>query len=157
MRWNEVFFENEQLVELFDKKAPWSWDYQNDDREEASFKIENVPFKVVFHTRDQENWIVEFEDASASAWKADERWGNTGTVGDKSIQVFGTVMDIIKNFLENERPEGLIFSGDIRYGRPELYQSILKHQRSKLEILGYTMTSSEMNIRGDVEFILHLN
>lgn len=138
MRWNEIFTESQQLNELFDKIATWDWTHVDEFNREAQFEVNGAPYEVRLWTNSQAPGMWDAEFVNRSVWgSGNNRWGNTGTMEHEGIQVFGTVIAIIKKFVAEVQPKGLMFSGYVDEKRDHLYTNMLKHQTGELQKLGY--------------------
>lgn len=135
MRWNEIFTESQQLNELFDKIATWDWTDVYEFGREAAFEVNGTPYRVKLWTDPQAPGMWDAEFVNMSVWSS--RWGNTGTMENEGIQVFGTVIAIIKKFVAEVEPKGLMFSGYVDEKRDHLYTNMIKHQTAELKRLGY--------------------
>jgi hypothetical protein len=108
MRWNEIFTESHQLNELFDKIATWDWTHVDEYNRDAEFDVNGTPYRVKLWTNPQSDGVWDAEFVNKSVW-AGSQWGNTGTMEHEGIQVFGTVIAILKKFMA----DGQATDGDV--------------------------------------------
>jgi hypothetical protein len=91
-----------RITELFDANKSWKWDYRDENQYIAVFKVGKVPYKF-FANQDSEeapgDWEIEFIARPGSG--NTPTWAVTGT--GNSAEVFGTVVDIIRAFLKEQK------------------------------------------------------
>lgn len=95
-----------RITELFRKPKPeqdakidWAWTWFDKNQVSAEFKVGEVPYQFVASQDPVENpgsWEVEFIDPTAS-----NPFGVTGK--GNAIQVFNTVIDIMREFINKKR------------------------------------------------------
>ena len=150
MRWNEIFKESQPLNELFDKIATWDWTHVDEYNREAAFEVNGTPYTVKLWTNPSVPGMWDAEFVNRSVWS--NRWGNTGTMENEGIQVFGTVIAIIKTLVSEVQPKSLIFSGYVDEKRDRLYTNMVKHQTGELKKLGYEVDAKHKG--SHIEFTL---
>src|SRR6056297_265603 len=100
--------ESKKLNEVFNKKYPWRWFDQTENRWAATFKSpDGGLFEVFFlpKSRQSPNWIVNFDRDGS------HRRSNKGY----ELPVFATVLDIIKEFFSQEFVDSIEFSAYKEY------------------------------------------
>jgi len=120
------------INEVGNKPARWKWTKSNASVYQAEFRIGDkggYKMEIKFHSQDEEIpfWSVHFEYIADIVGVGTYRDTGTGN----SLQVFATVLDILKTFIAKEKPKAITFSG--KDGRQKIYARILKY------IKGYEM------------------
>ncbi len=91
-----------RITELFDANKSWKWDYRDENQYIAVFKVGKVPYKF-FAAQDSDeapgDWEIEF--TAKTGPNDNPTWAVTGT--GNSAEVFGTVVDIIRAFLKEQK------------------------------------------------------
>lgn len=112
-----------RFFELFSKPVTWHWDVQSKDSWIAIFYINNIEYQVFFsyddYSQDYPVWNVEF---AAYGEKVQDPYSITGT--GYSSYVFGTVIDIVKQFKSTHK-EFLTFTAE-EPSRKKLYTALVK-------------------------------
>lgn len=119
-----------KLYELFDKPTTYSIIDEMQDYLRAVFKIGKHVFAVTFHQEKTvvpgEVWQVEFSKADTANTEI-YHFDRTGDVREMSSQVFSTVIQIIKDFVNSKNVEYLVFTSDKKdKTRTTLYKNIIK-------------------------------
>lgn len=97
-----------QLVEAFDNNYPWRWFDRTERRWAATFKSKDGGmFEVFFLPKSNQspNWFVNFDRDGS------HRRSNRGD----QFRVFATILDIIKEFFQQENVESIEFSAYKEY------------------------------------------
>lgn len=118
------------LHEVFKTVAPFSWTENNPDLHQAQFIIGNNFYEVNFHRYVGEKisiiqpniaWVVEFKLLNTPTSDTD-KFGVTGT--GNTGAVFGTVIEIIKQFIQRINPKAIKFEAK-EPSRRKLYKSMI--------------------------------
>ena len=124
------------LNELFNQPAKVDVYQDTISTYEAEFKINNNTYLITMD-REAEMWDIEFELISTSK----DGYGITGTGGE--IQVFATVIDIIKKWVKKRKPQVIVFDAKQK-SRVKLYTSLVKKLASgysvEKELIGKNTT-----------------
>lgn len=129
-----------------DEAVDWDWDTDT----QVKFEVNDEKYKVIFGNLGQNTWEVSF-----AAYKPEldkPQVGNLSTQGSSSIQVFGTVIEVIIEFIELKKPHYLFFTGDKSEGRSKLYSKFLKKYEPSLKSLGYKISTDDLG--GATAFIV---
>jgi PKD repeat protein len=122
-----------KLKEAADIK--WDWDFG------GSFKVDRMTYVINFiQILGKEN-SYEFEFSPTHGSK----FGNTGEMGQSSIQVFSTVMNALIEFLGKQHPDLVHFTGSIADDRGTLYTKLVNRYSSKITSLGYKIDIGSTN------------
>lgn len=126
----------------------YKWDYEN----AASFKVNNMNYLINFiPTRGKDRqYEVEF-----SAGGFGPRFSNNNAMGSSSIQVFSTVINAIREFINRENPELLHFSGEKADNRVDLYNKLVNRFAQQIKDAGYSVKILDSNTKTD--FIIQKN
>lgn len=120
-----------RLNELFTGKKDWEWAFRGSEEVVADFKVGNIPYRFTAYSvpEDPSDWEIEFRDARQDAKSA---FGITGS--GNAAQVFGTVVDILREFLAS-RPDVTIlrFSAE-EPSRQALYKRMLSRLLPKWDV-----------------------
>jgi len=111
----QLRFLNTQIAEAFDSPYPITFYKSYGDTKVMNFTTDSgKTYQIKFsYTRGFHRWVVEFvlTNNESEAWgNESEAWGITGT--GNQMKVFATVMMVIRDFLEKEKPRELVFSAD---------------------------------------------
>lgn len=114
------------LSEMFDRVLQWEWDDENDDSYiVASFYVdEDVVYNVAFEKDMTGSWIISFGRSERGGRDAPKN-NITGT--GQELAIFGTVIDIVRNFIADNDPDEMSF--DAKKSEPSrvaLYNRMLK-------------------------------
>ena len=111
-----------RINELFTGKKDWGWRFQGSEEVFADFEVGSIPYRFTAYSEpeDPSDWEVEFRDARPDS---PSKFGITGS--GNAAQVFGTVVEIIREFLAR-RPDvtTLRFSAE-EPSRQSLYKRML--------------------------------
>lgn len=124
MRLNEI----ESLIEAVD----YNWVYDTSAKFKVNGMIYNVDFIPISNT-DLDAYDVEFSAVHGP------RFNNSGMIGQSSIQVFSTVIQIIGEFISNQNPDMLVFTGDKSQNRVGVYTKLLGKFEDQLADKGYSV------------------
>lgn len=124
------------ILELFDRKAEWSWVNPSDTpfammNKSASFKIGDVEYIAGFGELMPSSWMFGFIANVDGEWKENK----IGT-GNEML-VFSTIMQIIEDFIAQESPNELMVGGLPE--RERLYTRILRRNEKKINDAGYDL------------------
>jgi len=131
------------LSELLDSEAEWKWLKQNNDVWKAAFKVDGREFELAIHAwpdifsdpkNENNRWDFEFVDRTDDVGKA---FGNTGKMDRSAITVFATVMKIVREFIEEKRPNRISFTGNKAKKRDKLYLTLIRAIGNDIKKLGY--------------------
>ena len=89
-----------RITELFDGNKKWNWTYQDKNQSMAEFAVGDLHYTFSAMQDPDEapgDWDIEF----AAKQHGTSSWGVTGT--GNSAEVFGTVVDIMKSFIESKK------------------------------------------------------
>jgi hypothetical protein len=89
-----------RITELFDGNKKWDWTYQDKNQAMAKFAVGDLHYTFSAMQDPEEapgDWDIEF----AAKQHGTSSWGVTGT--GNSAEVFGTVVDIMKSFIESKK------------------------------------------------------
>lgn len=118
------------LQEVFSSVAPYSWTEQSPDSYEAEFMVEDAFYRVSFLLIKQEWYKSDFWNAQFILvnGKTRDEEGNVGYgiehTGNAGI-VFGTVIHIIKDFINKTQPKLIKFEAK-EPNRQRLYSKMLR-------------------------------
>lgn len=150
MRWNEIFESN--LTELFDTGvADYQWDQKNDEGWRGTFEVDGTQYNFDAWQWKKDTWEIEFSDRSQPTMRA--QWSNTNNKGEKSIEVFGTVMAMIKDFLQGAKPPAVDFTAAEDQNRVGLYSKLVQRGASGLSQLGYDVEADQRPGRVIFKFV----
>lgn len=122
---NENAFLEFVITEAFNTVYPWKWTAQRDYVWRAEFKGRSNSFVVLFEAQGNKVWYVSFMMITKRG-VGGMTTSRTGT-GDE-LGVFGTVMDTIKTFIEDKKPNRIEFTaekGDNEGNRARLYDRMV--------------------------------
>lgn len=122
-----------KLKEAADIK--WDWEFG------GSFKVGKMIYVVNFIQIPGKENSYEFEFSPTHG----SRFGNTGEMGQSSIQVFSTVLNALNEFLEKQQPDLVHFTASIADDRGNLYTKLVNKNLSKITSLGYKVDTSSTN------------
>ena len=94
-----------KLVELFDKSVPWQEAFHASYQSEYEFTVDGVGEYYVAITIDTDSgegvWTLEF-----TRKRDDNHWSHDMMdAGGKQLQVFSTVLDIVRHFIRKRQGE----------------------------------------------------
>lgn len=107
----------------------------------ATFKVGNMSYNadfIPFNGGDGDQYDLEFSAVHGP------RFSNSNMMGQSSVQVFGTVIQIAKDFIEKQHPEMIRFTADKDENRIDLYTKLLNKFKSELNSLGYGINISDV-------------
>lgn len=116
----------------FKEAVEYSWPYDTS----AKFKVDGMQYNIEFlplSNSKKDGYEVEFSAVHGP------RFTNSGLMGSSAIQVFGTVISAIEDFIRRENPDILYFTGDKSQNRVDLYSKLLKRREDELADLGYSI------------------
>jgi len=147
---------NEILTELFDTVIPFSWTKSTKQDAVAKFKIGEIVYWVFFNSHSNgEKWDVSFqaEIKNPITKQAQRFYDATGT--GKQYLVFTTVIRTIEAFLKEYKPLTLIWHADKGEDtRVELYSALLNRFKTKLNQIGYDVSSGDSILRDYSEYVI---
>jgi len=119
------------LYEVFNQPKKWQWVRQSHTSTTALFQIGNILYEfnaelLWGQTDDDDNsipdmWYLSFSPAEEQEYK--NAYGKTGTGNQQ--QVFATVIDIIRDFMNEYKPQSMTMSAE-EPNRKTLYIKMLK-------------------------------
>ncbi|MCK9532360.1 MAG: hypothetical protein M0R77_17690 [Gammaproteobacteria bacterium] len=115
----------------------YKWTYDTS----AKFKVGNMDYNVDFlpmNGGDDDDYNLEFSAVHGP------RFSNSGMMGQSSIQVFGTVIQIAKDFINREHPNKIEFTADKDENRIDLYTKLINRFKSDLNAIGYSVKISDI-------------
>jgi hypothetical protein len=146
----------EILTELFDTVIPFSWTKSTKQDAVAKFKIGEIGYWVFFNSHSNgEKWDVSFqaEIKNPITKQAQRFYDATGT--GKQYLVFTTVIRTIEAFLKEYKPLTLIWHADKGEDtRVELYSALLNRFKTKLNQIGYDVSSGDSILRDYSEYVI---
>lgn len=107
----------------------------------AQFKVGNMDYNADFipiNGSDDSKYDLEFSAVHGP------RFANSKMMGQSSIQVFGTIIQIAKDFIQREKPQMIRFTADKDENRIDLYTKLLNKFKSELSSLGYSVDISDV-------------
>lgn len=139
----------EIINELFNKPLQWKWLTVSDELFTAVFEIEGKVYNVRFNNEFDESWKVDF---LISEFKKGTKRSNYGylynnTETGNEFLVFSTVIDVIKTFLVNKKPNSLSFIAT-KNSKYSLYKKIMSRLSQFFKSIGYVVSETP-NSRGD--------
>lgn len=119
------------LREMFDKVLPWEWIQHDQGEDVARFDLsDKTGYTVTFEKQHgrvgMDNWSASFERYEIGA---NNRLSNSAKITGtgQSMSVFGTVVDIVKDFMKSKDPNQLMFTADKQEpSRVALYRRMVK-------------------------------
>lgn len=126
----------------------YNWTYDTTARFKIGTMIYNVDFLPIYNGADDE-YDVEFSAVHGP------RFGNNKEMGQSSIQVFGTVIKIIEDFIKKNKPAKLVFVGEKADNRVNLYTKLINKFKSELEAENYSVDIA--NSEKDTKFTISKN
>ena len=114
------------LKEMFDNILPWEWDdaQTSGTHMEASFVVGDLLYGIEFQVDSIGAWDIQF-GSSERGGQAAPKNNITGT--GQSMAVFATVVDIVKNFIDEVDPDEMSFTAKkSEPSRVALYNRMLK-------------------------------
>lgn len=143
------------LREVFSTVAPFSWTEQSPDAYEAEFMVEDAFYRVSFLLIKKEWYKSDFWNAQfimVNGTTRDEE-GNVGygieQTGNAGI-VFGTVIQIIKEFITKANPKLIKFEAK-EPSRQKLYSRMLRLFRQP------NWSVQEILIKGAMAYVIKLS
>ena len=141
------------LNEILDRPYPWKW-HRKDNREWwGTFAKEPAPGEKIKHEDLYTVQIESIDDPSVrsqpAVWEISfsDGAGRQGvTKTGNEFKVFATIMDIVKDFLKNKKPEYVNFSGK-EASRDKLYRRMIQKYASKW---GYGLVKAQ-RITADID------
>lgn len=108
---------NEFLVELFQGQKNWQWMFRGSEEVQAKFEVDGVEYSYLVYEYKPGRWEIDFSNRGEQ--NQNKPYGITGT--GNAAEVFGTVVDITRSFLQQYPHVKLIsFSAD-EPSRQKLY------------------------------------
>jgi hypothetical protein len=152
MRWQEIV-EAQEIAEAFSGAVPVQWTYRSEQMWNGSFTIDQQKYGIDLTLEDGYDeegaaWDLEF-----SALGHGVKFRNSGAMGQRSIVVFGSVVQGLLEFLETTGPQRVKFLGSKEQGRDGLYEKIMRNMAGKLSGLGYQWSSK--NVGNSVLFFIN--
>jgi hypothetical protein len=112
------------LLELFSQPHEWKEKKKTDNYHSYEFDAGGRLIVVEFSRSEKNDWEVIFVERKKNGDRLSTKVELTGS-GDE-FRVFGTVIEIIKYFLESVIPDSLYFTAEKSEGsRAKLYQKIV--------------------------------
>lgn len=114
-----------KLNEVFDKVLPWEW--EKDDENTAVFTVDDAEYNVEFGKDMVDSWVISFGRTELGSRRSisSAKTNITGTGNQHAI--FATVIDIIKNFIDEVNPDEMSFTAKkSEPSRIALYNRMMK-------------------------------
>ena len=125
----------QHLNEIFDNPSPWKWTDHGPGYHTATFILNKDIINVRFEDEDDDNsWEFTFE--------RNGKYGQYYARG-KEIQIFATVIDVLKDFIKTKKPEEIEFSAE-GASRVRLYRRFTT-QAAKMFGMKHEESSGEGN------------
>ena len=129
------------LLELFNRTVDWHWASDDENPfagmidKAATFNIGDIQYIAGFTPMGDGAFLFGFIANVDGEWREND----TGTGNE--MAVFGTVMEIIGDFLKTEQPPTLIFGGVP--DRASIYGRMFKRREADLNAIGYSLGEPE--------------
>lgn len=123
-----------QLDELFKGKPYDVRFHEGPSGPVARFMSKTCEYEIIFSQEEEGEYTVTFRQVGSNDHK---QYDTTGT-GDQ-FQVINTVTNTVLNFIKNNRPEYIGFTGSKKDGHSKLYGAIVKLLNKDLTSLGYSI------------------
>ena len=115
-KWIDIINESSQINELFRQAYELNWiDQRFGTNRLARFRTQNgLNYEITFQSRDGKSFVVNFEQG-----------GNMHATGQGSAgQVFATVLEAIRQFVQTSKPARLEFTA-MEASRAKLYRAMV--------------------------------
>lgn len=126
----------------------YNWQYDTTARFKVGSMTYNVDF-LPFYNGSDDDYEVQFSAVRGP------RFGNNKEMGQSSIQVFGTVIEIIKDFIKINQPATLEFIGKKADNRTNLYTKLINKFKSDIESKDYSVNIT--NSEKETKFVISKN
>ena len=103
----------------------------------ARFSSKNGDYEILFSEEESNEYTVSFRQVGAHN---SNQYDTTGT-GDQ-YQILNTVTTTVMDFIRQNDPEYVVFTGSKKDGHAKLYSAIVRMLTKELQSLGYTVSSS---------------
>lgn len=123
-----------QLDELFKDKPYDVRFHEGPSGPVARFMSKTCEYEIIFSQEEEGEYTVTFRQVGSND---DKQYDVTGT-GDQ-FQVINTVTNTVLNFIKNNHPEYIGFTGSKKDGHSKLYGAIVKLLNKDLTSLGYSI------------------
>lgn len=138
MRWNEIAAVDEAFEH---KDIAWT---RESDRHVARYEVNLQEFQGHFVQSDAslDVWEYAFMAIKSNGEPSIE---NTGEQGSKGLEVFSYAVSSIEQFLADQSPAYLRFSGDKSMGKANLYEKMARRLKPRATALGYRIAVEELD------------
>lgn len=136
-----ILDESEVVNELFGGNRTIEWISRDSMAWVGDFKVGSIPFRASItkiNKNDMDRWVMVFKASGTP-----DAFGNTGMSRQHAPMVMAHVVQALQTFIENQRPDEVVFAGDIENGKGKLYQAIANRLSPTLHGLGYRIEAEE--------------
>jgi hypothetical protein len=127
------------ILELFDKKAEIQWGQRTTRGNwRGYFSVGDAEYEIRFNDVGDYH-VVDFSHEEAG-------YDRVHGLGRQSIAVFSTVLEAVRQFIDEISPDVLLFSGDPDKGLAQIYATMIKRFEPDLGSMGYGVSE---DVSGD--------
>jgi hypothetical protein len=127
------------ILELFDRKAEIQWGQRTvRGNWRGNFSVGDADYDITFLNVGDYH-MVDFSHE-------EEGFDRVHGLGRQSIAVFSTVLEAIRQFIDEISPDVLLFSGDPDKGLAQIYATMIKRFEPDLGSMGYSVSK---DVSGD--------
>lgn len=126
------------LREIFDTKATIIWHNQSNRMWDGDFRVGGTAFRIAIrHDSDRDHWSFNFFRADGTSGVLPGRPGEQ----EKPLQVYGTVLEALRQFLRDQQPKKVIFFAPTD-AQSAVYQKMLQSNKPAIQQMGYSVETN---------------